>query len=239
MMKTLALLLASAILTDNAFGGNEPTEDTPFLANLATTRIPDECLLPEIVLGREDAPNTVIVYSSFSCTHCRKFHSEELPKFKKKYIDTGKAKIYLRCYLDDLASFESAALVRCFGKNSVTRIEKMYDKIFVAQKEWLKSADPKKFLRDIFVKFGHKKEKIEACIKNKKISAGLMREQQRAVFDHKVLIIPAFIVNGKLHNGQLSCEKLAAMLDGKSEDEPSSQPDATASDDDGQSPFNP
>jgi protein-disulfide isomerase len=206
------LLLLSAVSGGSSFGGEELPEGSFFLENLETLTISNRYRLPEIVLGRDDAPNTVILYSSFTCSHCKQFHDKELPKFKKEYVDTGEAKIYLRCYLEDLGSFESAALIRCLGGSSVAKIEELCNKVFGRQEEWMESEDPPQFLRNIFVKSGYKKEAIEACIRNKEITAGLIKEQQRAVFEHKVLVLPAFIVNGTLHNGKLTCEKLAAML---------------------------
>ena len=48
------------------------------------------------VLGRADAPVTVIEYASFTCSHCADFHNTVLPAFKAKYIDTGKVRLVHR-----------------------------------------------------------------------------------------------------------------------------------------------
>ena len=40
---------------------------------------PAESALPDIVLGKEDAPVTIIEYSSLSCPHCAVFHKDVLP----------------------------------------------------------------------------------------------------------------------------------------------------------------
>ena len=67
------------------------------------------------VLGRADAPITIIEYASFTCSHCAVFNNDVLPELKKRYIDTGKAKLIFR----DLptapvqVSASLAALARC------------------------------------------------------------------------------------------------------------------------------
>ncbi|MDR0581242.1 MAG: DsbA family protein, partial [Holosporaceae bacterium] len=88
----------------------------------------------------------------------------------------------------------------------------LYEKIFERQKSWLGSQDPAKFLRKMFVDFGYDKMEIEKCMSNTRISAGLMKEQQRAMLKFKVAMVPAFIINGKIHRGTLTCQKIAAMF---------------------------
>lgn len=48
------------------------------------------------VLGRADAPVTVVEYASFTCPHCAAFHNDVLPAFKARYIDTGKVRLIHR-----------------------------------------------------------------------------------------------------------------------------------------------
>ncbi|MFC5345884.1 thioredoxin domain-containing protein [Brevundimonas staleyi] len=48
------------------------------------------------VLGRADAPVTVIEYASFVCSHCAQWHMTVLPEFKARFIDTGQVKLVFR-----------------------------------------------------------------------------------------------------------------------------------------------
>ena len=65
------------------------------------------------VLGKPDAPITIIEYASLTCPHCAHFANEVLPKLKQKWIDTGKAKLILRDFPLDEAALRAAMLARC------------------------------------------------------------------------------------------------------------------------------
>ena len=46
------------------------------------------------VIGKKDAPVTMILFSDFSCPHCSLFDKTVLPKIKSDLVDKGKAKLY-------------------------------------------------------------------------------------------------------------------------------------------------
>ncbi|MDR2268147.1 MAG: DsbA family protein [Holosporaceae bacterium] len=186
-------------------------ETDTFSENLAKLEFPESFMLKEIVIGNENAPLTVIIYSSFTCDHCRDFHLKEFPKFKKKYIDTGKVKVYLRCYLDDLGAFESASLMRCLAGEDIKKITKAYHDIFSQQSAWKKSKDPRTYLKNIFLNQKYTLEDVDACLENRKVQAGLMKEQQRAMIGMRIISMPAFVIGENIHQGILNAEELAEM----------------------------
>ncbi|MGE0589505.1 MAG: DsbA family protein [Cyclobacteriaceae bacterium] len=50
----------------------------------------------ELAIGNKDAQQTILVYIRLDCVYCRQFHDEILPELKRKYIDTGYAKLVYR-----------------------------------------------------------------------------------------------------------------------------------------------
>ena len=77
-------LLALAVLATTASSGSALAADVPPVT--AADR----------VLGRADAPVTVIEYASFTCSHCAAFHNEVLPAFKARFIDSGQVRLVYR-----------------------------------------------------------------------------------------------------------------------------------------------
>jgi protein-disulfide isomerase len=100
------LMVAAGCFSQKAPGSDSKTEQ--ILAQLkeikdllkgASKASGDEVLLAdrqEPVLGKNDAPVTVVEFSDYQCPYCRKFHDETLPKLKAQYIDTGKVRLIMR-----------------------------------------------------------------------------------------------------------------------------------------------
>lgn len=67
------------------------------------------------VMGRADAPVTVIEYASFACHHCADWHQFVFPLFKQRMIDTGQVRFVFRNLPTDpeRMSLSGAALARC------------------------------------------------------------------------------------------------------------------------------
>src|SRR5881275_249771 len=65
------------------------------------------------ILGNPDAPITIVEYASLTCPHCAHFTNDVLPELKKKWIDTGKAKLVLRDYPLDEPALRAAMIARC------------------------------------------------------------------------------------------------------------------------------
>jgi protein-disulfide isomerase len=65
------------------------------------------------ILGKPDAPITIVEYASLTCPHCAHFTVDVLPKLKEKWIDTGKAKLVLRDFPLDEPALRAAMVARC------------------------------------------------------------------------------------------------------------------------------
>ncbi|MEQ9116502.1 MAG: thioredoxin domain-containing protein [Rickettsiales bacterium] len=162
-------------------------------------------------LGNESAPIEIIEYSSFTCPHCASFHQDELPKIKKKYIDTGKVKITHRSMFhpEDIISFRLSMLPYCSGIN----YHKSLKALMKTQRNWM--LETNKHLdvaTDIMRLGGMTNEQVEACFKNKEIEDKVLNIQLYAMKDLDLKGTPVFFVNGKRHNGYLRIKDLENII---------------------------
>jgi protein-disulfide isomerase len=85
-------------------------------------RPPDEKVRVELtgvhVLGRADAPITMVEFTDLECPYCRAFHVGAFERLKREYIDTGKVRFVSRDFpLAFHPNARPAALaVRCAGE---------------------------------------------------------------------------------------------------------------------------
>ena len=69
-------------------GSPEAAAPHPMLADTQTVL---EITKDDRILGKPEAPITIVEYASLTCPHCAHFANDVLPEIKKAWIDPGKA----------------------------------------------------------------------------------------------------------------------------------------------------
>ena len=116
----------------------------------------------DVVLGNENAPVTIIDYSSFTCPTCAHFHNEVLPKLEKKYIETGKAKLIFRSYAARALDLQVSAIPMCASKTKFYTFVKVF---FKTQSNWAQdSSSPISTIENIARLGGFSKEEVKECL---------------------------------------------------------------------------
>lgn len=131
---TAVLALATAVLGVSSlppFPGQALAAETVPASELMK---PDA--LPEMIMGNDKAPVTIIEYASMTCPHCANFQETTFPELKKRYIDTGKVRYIFREFpLDNLAA-AAFMLARCSGKDDKDKYFALVDTLFRQQRQW-------------------------------------------------------------------------------------------------------
>jgi len=71
------------------------------------------------MLGRRDAPVTIVEFSDYQCPFCRRFFTTVFPTIKKDYIDTGKVRYVFRDFpIDQIhpQARKAAEAAHCAGE---------------------------------------------------------------------------------------------------------------------------
>src|SRR5262249_35111030 len=120
--------------------------------------------MPEIVVGKEDAPVTIVEYADLTCPACAAFHKTVLPQIKEKYLDTGKAKLVFREFPTNTPAMIAFMTVRCTG---VEKASGLISALRTHQDEW-RAATNFEQLRDKLFSFGQQvgvtKQTFDGCV---------------------------------------------------------------------------
>ena len=149
------------------------------------------------MLGKDDAPVTIVEYASMTCPHCAHFHKTTLPELKTKYIDTGKARLIFREFPFDPRAEAGFMLARCSNDNYFPMIEVL----FKQQESWAGVQDAKEALLQISKLAGFSQESFEACLTDQKLLEDVRAVRERGSKEFGVDSTPTFFINGKQISG--------------------------------------
>jgi protein-disulfide isomerase len=150
--------------------------------------------LPEKILGKADAPVTVVEYASLGCPHCADFEKEVFPRLKEAYIDTGKVRYVAREFPLDQVAAAAAMLARCAPEDKFFDMTSLF---FQTQQMWHVSQNQTDALFSVVKQTGFTRDAFEACLKDQKLLDGVTAIQKRAADVFKVNATPTFFINGK------------------------------------------
>ena len=168
--------------------------------------------LPDIVLGKADAPVTIVEYASMTCPHCATFAKTTFPALKTKYIDTGKVRFIFREFpLDELAA-AAAMLARCIDKENGEKAIAVIDVLFASQEKWA-VRNPLPQLQQITKQAGMSQQAFEACLADQKLYNDVLAMRERGAKEYKVESTPTLFVNGKPQKGGATIEQLEKLID--------------------------
>ena len=163
------------------------------------------------ILGKADAPITIIEYASLTCPHCAHFDVTVLPKLKEKWIDTGKPKLILRDYPLDEPALRAAMVARCAPAD---RFYPLIDTFFAQQEQWVTSRDYRAALEKLVKLGGMSEKEFKACISDKKLEDQVAQSRLTASQQLGVDATPTFFINGKKFDGAPTVEAFDQALSG-------------------------
>ena len=171
---------------------------------------PASQILSERILGKTNAPVTLIEYASKTCSHCASFHADVLPTLKKEYVETGKVKFIYREFPLNQLDVVVSMIARCGPPG---RFFPLVDLIYKTQAQWARAQDPLAEVIKIGRLAGITPETVEACLRNREIFQGIVDSGRRGQAEFNISATPAIIVNGRPVNGNVTMDVLRPILD--------------------------
>lgn len=169
-----------------------------------------EDAMADKVMGRNDAPVTIIEYSSLSCSHCASFHKDTLPMIKKTYIDTGKARLIYRDYPLGGLALAAAMMARCAGTK---RYFGFLELLFRNQEKWAQSKNPRAELARIALFGGMPEKEFDTCLINEPLLNAIRSRAQADGKKHGIDSTPTFIIEEKKVSGAYPFDHFKKIID--------------------------
>ena len=160
----------------------------------------------EPTLGHASAPLTIVEFSDFECSYCRRFHEQVMPQLKRDYIDTG----LVRFVHKDLPlpfhphALPAAAAARCAGEQD--RYWDLYSGLF-DQQNCLNC----KGILAIAAEEKLNITALKACMERESTLAAINANRSEASL-HNISATPTFIIGPTRSNGSLDGQIIQGAL---------------------------
>jgi len=168
--------------------------------------------VPDMTIGRPDAPVTMVEYAMFTCPHCADFNQQVLPQIKANYIDTGKVRLVFREVYFNKPSLWAAMIARCAPADRYFGIA---DLLFRRQMDWAAATDENEMIQKLFSigrQAGMTDAQMDACMQDRGYAEALVAEYQKHADADRIDATPVFVINGvKVDNAPY--EEIAKKLD--------------------------
>jgi protein-disulfide isomerase len=171
-----------------------------------------EELLPDIILGAETAPVTLIEYASYTCPHCARWHEEVFGPLKADYIDTGKVRFIHREIYFDRFGLLAATVANCAGPEKYYPISGL---IYETQHDWIGDGTDSTVaanLTKLGLKAGLTQEALSACMTDVEHAQAMVATFQTRATNDNVESTPTLLVNGVKYSN-MSYDELKKILD--------------------------
>lgn len=209
-----ALVLALPLAATEAFAQELPESQGD--VDMAEVLKPGP--LPEMAIGEENAPVTIVEYMSMTCPHCATFHNNTFDEIKKNYVDTGKARFIIREFPFDPRAAAAFMLARCNPTkpeeaSTPAQYFPMVSMLMKQQEAWAGAQDGRAALLQMSKLAGFSQETFQACLTNQKLLDDVNATMKRGADEFGVNSTPTFLINGKRYAGAMSVESMSALID--------------------------
>src|SRR6266545_2152590 len=197
-MITISSLIVVLFLSGSAVAQGTTREDIfSYLAKDGASR------------GSVKAPVTLIEFSDFRCSFCRKFWQTTLPLLDKKYISTGKVRFFYRHFAVFGRPSEIAGqAVECAGEQA--KFWEYHDKLFASAGSPLAFTDGK--LKGYAKELQLKSQTFNQCLDSEKHLKKVEGETAIAVF-LGARGTPVFFLNGQMLVGAQPFEVFESLIE--------------------------
>ena len=195
-MRLMAWLMAGMIMTVGTVWAGDAKDADPL----------------DRMLGKADAPVTIIEYASMTCPHCAHLHEQAMPGIKADWIETGKAKLIYRDFPTSPAgmSVGVSMITQCAPKEQYFPILAL---LFKAQDRWMHAPDPLTEIKRTVGLAGISPSEIDTCLQRQDLGDAIQARAEKASTLYKISSTPTLLVDGEKIEGAQTYADVKKVLD--------------------------
>tara|TARA_Y100000590_G_scaffold450972_1_gene591552 strand:+ start:554 stop:1162 length:609 start_codon:yes stop_codon:yes gene_type:complete len=166
-----------------------------------------------IVLGSNDAPVKIKIFSSLTCPHCANFHIHVVSEIKKNYIDIGKVQLIFIDFPLDQAAFNASKLVHCLDQKKQMEF---LDIVYENQENWTSGSNIDEIndnLKKIVKNLGISSDQFDKCLENEVIADKILNGRIDAQKKYTINSTPAIVINEKKIEGSSSYNDIKKKIE--------------------------
>jgi protein-disulfide isomerase len=162
----------------------------------------------DIVIGKDIAPLTVFMFSSYGCSVCNSFFKDVYPKIEKEYINTGKIRFVIKLIIrrsSEDSKLKSKQAICAYKQN---KFFELHNRFINAES----FNDTTKTTSLILEHLEIDLTTFTQCMSDLEIDSYLT-ENKKTFKNQRIKGTPAFIINSSLFLGNRSFEKFQEILE--------------------------
>ena len=166
-----------------------------------------------IVLGADEAPVKIKVFSSLTCPHCANFHIKIVSKIKKKYVESGKVQLIFIDFPLDQAAFNASKLLHCLDKKKQIIF---LDTIYENQNQWTSGSNINEInnnLKEIVEIMGISSTKFNKCLNDEVISDKILNGRIDGHQKYSINPTPTLIINEQKLEGSINFKNIKKKIE--------------------------
>ena len=166
-----------------------------------------------IVLGAENAPVKIKIFSSLTCPHCANFHIKVVPEIKKNYVETGKVQLIFIDFPLDLAAFNASKILHCLDQEKQIPF---LDTIYENQQQWASGSDINEIndnLKAMVDVLGISSKQFNKCQNDEVIEDKILNGRINGHQKYSINSTPTIIINEKKLEGSVSFKNIKKKIE--------------------------
>ena len=166
-----------------------------------------------VILGTDEAPVKIKIFSSLTCPHCANFHIKIVPEIKKKYVESGKVQLIFFDFPLDQAAFNASKLLHCVDqKKQIVFLDTIYEN----QDKWTAGSNINEInnnLKKIVQILGISSTQFDKCLNDEVISDKILNGRIDAHKKYSINSTPTIIINEKKLKGSASFKNIKKKIE--------------------------